>query len=893
MQPFKIDDLVTHPKFGQGKVRADSGETVLVRFEHGIEECDKKTILLLTSPEQAMQQSIIHYPVEVILKMMALSIRSVNDAWGVFSPSRIELLPHQLWVCRKVLERWPFRWLVADDVGLGKTIEAGIILWPLISRNIVKRLLIICPASLVEQWQYRLRTMFDIRLSVYFPEADSPKSDFWNTHPMVATSLQTIREDNKDRHKRILESKPWDLLIVDEAHHLNHDEQGGMTLGYSFLQKLLDNHKTESILFFTGTPHRGKTFGFFALLQLLRPDLFNPRDAGKSKLSELPQVMIRNNKECVTDIHGNKIFQKTKVTTETYRYSPEESDFYNTMTEFIASGKTYASTLQLREQQSVMLVLIAMQKLASSSIEAIKQSLIKRAERLETVSKQIKEKKKIKTQISIDEKMEESMNEVGDESSKATEEIINTELALMENEIQFLKKLIDSANFVKSETKIEAIIKRIDQFAPNKSILFFTEYKATQALLMSAIIKRYGRDSVIFINGDGFIDNVEVSQGNYQTMKIKREDAAEMFNSGKVRFLVSTEAAGEGIDLQENCHHLVHVDLPWNPMRMHQRVGRLNRYGQKNRVEVLILKNPDNVENRIWDILNNKIDNIMRAIGAVMDDREDLMHLILGIAPPGFYNEIFSESHYIKKDSLDKWFDAKTRKFEGGDVVDIVRSLVGNVQKFDFQQASKQIPKVDLPHIKPFFTLSLQYNKRQVRQDGDYISFKTPDEWSRLQGVMPQYSNVHFNRIKAMRNDKTVVLGVGHKAFDASIKQALDMRGSIAVIPKKILDFPLFVFKIEDKITGSKGQIQRVYAAVYNSSPPEFMKDWQLLEFLNKLCEKPSVIIKLPIDSSVKNHNYQEMLNKLLRLIENEIDALLLPFEKPYVEFVGGLLPDS
>ncbi|WP_317110691.1 C-terminal helicase domain-containing protein [Chroococcidiopsis sp. SAG 2025] len=120
-------------------------------------------------------------------------------------------------------------------------------------------------------------------------------------------------------------------------------------------------------------------------------------------------------------------------------------------------------------------------------------------------------------------------------------------------------------------------------------------------------------------------------------MKEKRETAAEKFNRGEVRFLISTEAGGEGIDLQENCYSLIHVDLPWNPMRLHQRVGRLNRYGQKQQVEVITLRNPQTVETLIWDKLNRKINNIMQSLQQVMDEPEDLLQLVLVITSPNLF----------------------------------------------------------------------------------------------------------------------------------------------------------------------------------------------------------------------------------------------------------------
>lgn len=286
---YESGDLVRNEQVGTGTVRYDTGLTVLVRFPHGVEECDHAALLPIDTPLQALSLTEWHSPLEVIARVQAEAIASTNDAWGVFSRSRIELLPRQLWVCRQVLERWPARWLVADDVGLGKTIEASLILWPLLSRGRVSRLLILCPASLVEQWQWRLREMFDIRVARYLPELDTPRSDFWNTQTHVVASLQTLRLDRGGRQQRLLESAPWDLVMVDEAHHLNADEHGGPTLGYKLVEGLVDAARVQSMVFFIGTPHRGKEFGFWALLHLLRPDLFDPRKPTTSQSVAAPQ----------------------------------------------------------------------------------------------------------------------------------------------------------------------------------------------------------------------------------------------------------------------------------------------------------------------------------------------------------------------------------------------------------------------------------------------------------------------------------------------------------------------------------------------------------------------------------------------------------------------------
>jgi superfamily II DNA or RNA helicase len=223
--PLASGTRVRHNRFGLGRVEADKGATVLVRFGHGYEECSRQDLEPVLSPFEVASSAQWQNPLEVILRAQAAVIRSVNDMWGVFSPARIDLYPHQLWVCRRILEQWPIRWLVADDVGLGKTVEAALVLSPLLARGRVRRVLVLCPARLVGQWQDRLRTMFDIRLAQYTTEVDTPKGDFWGTHHQVVASFHTLREDHKGRHSRVFAAEPWDLLLVDEAHHLPNPSQ--------------------------------------------------------------------------------------------------------------------------------------------------------------------------------------------------------------------------------------------------------------------------------------------------------------------------------------------------------------------------------------------------------------------------------------------------------------------------------------------------------------------------------------------------------------------------------------------------------------------------------------------------------------------------------------------
>lgn len=891
-------DLVRHPRFGSGTVRHDEGEIALVRFDDAVHECDKAELDAVAAPLQEILATKWYSPIEVITRAQAAAIESVNDTWGVLSTSRIALLPHQLWVCRRVLETWPTRWLVADDVGLGKTIEAGLVFWPLIAKGTVRRLLIICPASLVEQWNQRLRTMFDIRVAIYAGGADTERTDFWGTHDKVAASLQKLRIENKGRHQRLLESDPWDLVVVDEAHHLNADEKGGPTLGYELLEKLVDNNRVKSMLFFTGTPHRGKNFGFVSLLKLLRPDLFDPKKPLGRQLPHLREVMIRNNKQNVTDLKGNRLFHPPVVTNLEFQFSPQEQEFYEMLTDFIQSGQAYASSLDATAGKAVQLVLVAMQKLASSSVAAIRRALRGRLARIGEGRDRLDElKARRETRLTrLAERDEYEKQGDLDALSRLDEEIgeLSGELRLMENEEPRLRDLVAAADRVPQETKIERIVSILHNEFAYRQVLFFTEYKATQSLLMSALMKEFGESSVTFINGDDRADEVVLPSGESKSVTLQRSDATDQFNVGKVRFLVSTEAGGEGIDLQESCHSLVHVDLPWNPMRLHQRVGRLNRYGQKHQVEVIVLRNPDTVEGRIWQILQEKMNQIMLALGHAMDEPEDLLQLVLGMTSPSLWRELFGEAPQVPRESLMRWFDSRTAQFGNKDVIKTVQELVGHCASFDFQETCDQLPKIDLPALRPFFVSMLRLNRRRIDERDDGLAFRTPDAWQREPGIFPAYQGMVFQRETRGRDAARRVLGVGHKLMGEALRQAREGVATIATLPLETLNRPLVVYRIRDKLTGEQRTVRSVTLAVeIDEAAPGgdiVLKDWELLQKLNGLVGGRGFRANdsaPPADIAL----VEQALDRGMSLARNTIPELGLPFRFPEIEPIAVLWP--
>ena len=852
VQPFEPGAPIEHPRHGKGRVVADMGSTVVVRFDGSLEQVPSDEITVVPSLHSALRDGVFDDPADAVVRAQALAIASVNDQWGVFSRSRVQLLPHQLWVCRTVNRTWPFRWLVADDVGLGKTIECGLVLMPLLASGRVRRLLVLAPARLVPQWQFRLKDLFDIRLQRYVTEADTARGDFWATASMVVASFHTLRGDRRGARGRLLDAEPWDLVVVDEAHHLGIEKRGGETLAYSLVSDLEERKKIESLLFFTGTPHRGKDYGFFGLMRLVRPDLFDPEDDPVEQRARLSRAMIRNNKAAATDLQGNRLFTPLRVRSREYGYSDGESRFYDTLSAFILEGRAYAATLDGRAQTARMLVLTTLQKLAASSIAAIRSALRKRRTMLAGVVERARgEAGETDQGPKNDSRVEPGRHaaaiDLPDDEQATLDEVAEAEEALpgtaavllMKDEIRRLDELLALSGAVAVETKIERLLALIGGELPaDEPVLLFTEYKATQALVVNALHRRFGFGSATFINGDDRLDGLEAASGSVGAVTESRERAADAFNAGKVRFLVSTEAGGEGIDLQERCATLVHVDMPWNPMRLHQRVGRLSRYGQSRPVSIWILCNPETVEARIWDLLNEKLERIQAALSAVMEQQEDIAELVVGMAGNSLFNELFSGAQGKTGERLTSWFDQATATLGGRDVVDTVREIFGNVARFDFQQVGKALPRVDLGDLERFFTLAAGRHHRRIYKRAEGIELRAPDAWkARSYAVRDKYDGLVFDRRLRGATAASRVLGVGHTLFDVALDEARSLPVCMAALDG--LEAPLLIVVVEDEVTGTGSLVWRLIFGVRDAAgEPAPMRDWELLRLLNGIPSK-------------------------------------------------------
>ena len=870
MNAFRQDQAVRHSRHGDGRVVADLGGTIVVRFGADIiHQVEARELRRLRSLPDSLITGALDDPLSVLSRAQALLIQSVNDQWGVFSRSRVTLLPHQLWVCRQVTRHWPTRWLVADDVGLGKTIEAGLILEPLIASGRVRRILVLAPARLVPQWRARLKTMFDIRLQEFTTGQDRGRITFWETAYQVVASFHTLRHEKA--RARLLAAEPWDMVMVDEAHHFQAQERTA-TLTYQLLRQLEDAGRIGSLVLFTGTPHRGKDYGFLALMQLVRPDLFDPGRDVDEQLSRLPQAMIRNNKALATDLQGNKLFLPVSTEPVDYAYSTAEADFYRTISAFILDGRAYALSLTGRQQTARMLVLIALQKLAASSIAAIRRALERRRDRL---------KDALPSVVSGVEEDAETLDDAAEAEESRPSDLT---LLLVKDEIKRLDEIIDLSRQIKQESKVARLLGLIkERLGADEPLLLFTEYKATQALVFAALEDRFGKGCAGFINGDERLI-VPPADGAGRVLNLSRDTAADDFNYGRTRFLIATEAGGEGIDLQERCATLVHVDLPWNPMRLHQRVGRLNRYGQKRAVQVFLLRNPETVEARIWALLEQKLGRIQGALSASMEEAEDITQLVIGMAGNRFFDEIFSEAGGKGIERLSDWFDARTQQFGGRDAVETVRGLVGRVARYDFQSAGADIPKLDLPALESFFRHAMQIKGRRVTRSEQGLSVATPETWRADLDFRPRYDGLVLDR--ALPQDRAMIhlLGVGHPLIDRALAECGTRDVYLARL--KGLETPLLIALVEDEVTGTDATVHRIVLGfeVKPDGSPSVQRDWEALLRINEL-QLPS---ENPLNPTPAELAGIERLKDQLGLV---ISPLALPFQRPKVTPVLAMLP--
>ena len=618
---------IQQTKLGRGVVhdfRAIGGrEQVLVEFP------EAGTLVWLPFQHLAHRQGVhqrfvrgvtgqTYEPERLRLRNLAYLLELWNENTGSLSHFDIDPLPHQIHLVHRILRSGNLNWLVADDVGLGKTIEVGMLLSALQQRGTFRRILVVTPPGVMRQWQEELSDKFgfdDFLIYGHDFEVNEPRH--WKLYDHVIGSMDRFK--GEDHLSALLGAEPWDLIIVDEAHRLTRRQYGNKyhsSQRFQLAARL--RQRSDSIVMLTATPHQGLQDQFKALLELLRPDRRRQIQTLELNPQILEDMVIRNNKADVTDADGNFIFKGKTTKTLSVTVSEASKEFDKALQHYVKKGYQAAQRLG-RQGIPIGFVMTVYRKLASSSIAAIHQALRRRRDRLQQESIRQNVSSNAAEIANKDEELQlEDERYVGE-----YEELVATQNAeqFFEGELAKLDELINQAeSLLRDDHKLQSFMERlleiVDSHREGERILIFTEYRATQSYLEKALMARFGNNAVALIHG-----------GQSQN---ERREAIERFEES-AQFLVSTEAGGEGINLHRRCHFMVNYDLPWNPMRIVQRTGRLYRYGQNERVVVFNVHAPETIDADIVQTMYGKLLQICQDMATVGDEfREGLEDDVLG-----------------------------------------------------------------------------------------------------------------------------------------------------------------------------------------------------------------------------------------------------------------------
>lgn len=532
-------------------------------------------------------------------------IRNETSA-GILSAfsSGVIPLPHQLHVLERALETRNIRYILADEVGLGKTIEAGMIIKELKARGLITRILVVCPTGLVSQWSVEMQEKFHEKFQVILPsdfdtirrltdnddvygqfdQVISPMDSIKPVEKHAGWSDKRVEKYNQERIEAIINSG-WDLIIIDEAHRVAGSSSyvARYKLGYLLSQA------SPYLLLLTATPHNGKTEPFLRLVRLLDEQAFpNYKSIVKEQVAP---YLIRSEKREAIDNNGNLLFKK-RYTHLVELHWDERHSLQRQLYELVSSyvSKIYDKERWNRKKNMCLIFLmIIMQRMVTSSTAAVRQSLEHRLRVL------LEEETRVNTMSESD--WDERDIEDGDADAM---EAMSLDRSAEIEELKMIISVAKQAEFQHHDVKVDALFDTIDELQsedPAQKIILFTEFVGTQVYLKELLESR--GYSVSVLNGSMDIE--------------ERNNALNEFKMSTGIF-ISTDAGGEGLNLQF-ANIIINYDLPWNPMKIEQRCGRADRIGQQRDVHIYNMIIGDTVESRVREVLEEKLSVIMKELG--------------------------------------------------------------------------------------------------------------------------------------------------------------------------------------------------------------------------------------------------------------------------------------
>lgn len=576
------------------------------------------------------------------LEAYRISQAALFDPMMAVHTSNVDPLPHQISaVYESMLPKQPLRFVLADDPGAGKTIMAGLLIRELIMRGDAKRILIVSPGSLTEQWQDELLEKFGVTFEIFSREKQEQcaSGNFFDETDQLICRLDQLSRNEEFQEK--LKNTEWDLIIVDEAHKLSASYFGNkVNKTRRFQLGELLGSITRHFLLMTATPHNGKEEDFQIWLSLLDGDRFYGKFREGAHKVDVSDMMRRMVKEELLKFDGTPLFPERRAYTANYELSPMEASLYEQVTTYVREEMNRADNLDSKKKNNVGFALTMLQRRLASSPEAIYQSLKRRRKRLEDRLSETKllargqavqrdgvaetlaeynKRHKIDLPDNFDE-LDEDLS--AEEYEMYSEQVVDMASAAetipeLEAEIASLKDLeyqalsvVQSGNDKKWEQLsylLQDEPEMYTQSGARRKLLIFTEHKDTLNYLVKRISDMLGNDNAVRTIYGG-------------TNRDERRKIQEEFrNDPDVIVLIATDAAGEGVNLQ-NANLMVNYDLPWNPNRLEQRFGRIHRIGQTEVCHLWNIVAAETREGEVFKKLFDKIEIEKEALGGKVFD---------------------------------------------------------------------------------------------------------------------------------------------------------------------------------------------------------------------------------------------------------------------------------
>jgi SNF2 family DNA or RNA helicase len=826
IQPDDRVRVPAHPEWGTGEVLRVAQEyglyraKVLFRSLAGdrVETLPVEWLHKTADLWQRLASGDFDDPEAYVVKQMAIDLAHANSG-GELTASRVNLLPHQILLVHDLVAQSPRRFLVADEVGLGKTIETGMLIRELFARKLADRVLIVTPAGLIENWRQELLDCFRLAFDVLGRDFQDHGAASWERNGRVIASIDTLKQSR--RVQRLQAAPRWDLVVFDEAHHISRTRTGRKTVttqNYKLAESLRGH--TRDLIFLSATPHQGNAFQFWSLILLLNEQLFPDAESIPHHRGLLNKVMIRRTKREVTDAEGNPIFRKRQVHTERFPLAPRERVFYDQLSDYLRKGYNAAGVGQKKttsQQRAIGFVMAAFQKIMSSSPRAIRQALRRRLLVLLTRKALELESRRSQRRLSTNSTplaeeilrthdeivrvakaiLKDGAGESGDAESyaarirrrllKREDSQETTQWALdgdeagdealyvetdIPDEIPTVARLIELVP-EGSDRRLETLVRAVSELSrenPSERFVIFTQYRDTLRFIFEELSKIFGANRIATLKGGPLEDKIAAMEAFW------RQDGA--------RFLISTSAGGEGINLQIG-RILFNYDLPWNPMAVEQRIGRVHRYGQEETVQVYNLFAEDTVEERIYGLLERKLREIASSIGKTDEQghpREDFRSEILGfLGGRPDYQELFKRA-LMDRDYRRSERDIKMMLEEANRAREALDTLSQDLTGFNLESYRKIEGQYRLSDLGEWVRSAVIKLGGAALPDGEFWTFHSPDALKHEHHVAPVFQKICFDRALAMRTRGSELGGIGHPLVDALLKQAQEpgFQGEVA-----------------------------------------------------------------------------------------------------------------